>query len=54
VNHPEVRKVRLAGHDLNFKVTVYVQEGEGAPRVWVDPNRERYKKKLMKKVRRAA
>lgn len=53
ITHPEVATVKNAGAKYKFKVTIYVQEGEGEVREWVDPNLVRKRLALMKKVRRA-
>jgi hypothetical protein len=54
VSFAEARIARNAGTENDFKVTVFVEEGGGAPREWKDPSRTRRRKLLLKKVAPAA
>ena len=53
VEYSEIRVLVNAGIEFKFKVSVFSQEGELAPRPWVNPNILRRKKTLRKKVTRA-
>lgn len=48
----EVSDVLRAKKDPRFKVSIFVQEGNGKVRLWTDPSVARRKKKLARKVRR--
>ncbi len=49
VTFPEVRMVKSASNEFGFRVTTFVQEGQGAPRAWYDPVAIRRRKALLKK-----
>lgn len=53
VRYAEIRTLVNAGVEFKFKVSVFSQQGELNPRPWVDPNKLRRKKRLLKKVAKA-
>jgi hypothetical protein len=50
VSHKESFSIRKAGHEFNFKVTVFVQSDNGRLRKWIDPHIARRKKALLGKL----
>ena len=54
VQHAEIRIAKNAGVEFGFKVTVFVQEGESAPRPWFKTREHGRKQLVRKKVQRAA
>ncbi len=51
VSYPEAMAIKKAAHDFGFSMTVFVQEGTGTPRKWVDPSIARRRDALRKKAR---
>lgn len=51
VSYPEAMAIKKAAHEFGFSMTVFVQEGTGTPRKWVDPSIARRRAALRKKAR---
>lgn len=49
--YSEVMAIKKAAHEFGFSMTVFVQEGNGTPRKWVDPSIARRRAALRKKAR---
>jgi hypothetical protein len=51
VSYQEAMAIKKAAHNFGFPMTVFVEQGSGKPRKWVDPNIARRREQIRRKAK---